>query len=168
MIGYASFRSASEYEAGVFRPSKSSLDAWSRIAEMTDDLAEYIDCLVPRTVLVEVGGGKVHRRVRMSSGGAGLATYGEAVGACCRAVVTWQTALLSEWEIPSELHRIAANQWTRGRPKRERAAEVALEHPGLGTSADRGHDAADALEMARWWLARHHPTLAIADWGVVR
>jgi hypothetical protein len=95
-------------------------------------------------VLVEVTSGKVNHN-RHGGGGAGLATYGDAVG-CLRTALAY-TLEARAW--PSHnLVLLEENDWIGGFSKEKRQTVALRYFPDLVHIKDAGNDASDAAAMA--------------------
>lgn len=139
--GYAVFDGRSLIECGTFKP-KPSDTANVRIEAMAQDLRDTIAEHAPLVLLIEDTSGKVGRRHK--GGGAGLAIYGKSIGymlATARATPGLRVITVLE------------NEWTRGVSKDTRTARLAGLR-GYDAGQDPGGDAADAIGLALWWIAR--------------
>jgi len=132
-------------EAGYFTPKPQSAPPYERIAQMAQDLRELLDEVGPDRVLIEMPSGKIHAGNRRS-GGAGQSIYGAAAGAL------WQCA---RDHAGCPVETIDPNTWTRGRPKKQRVAELARLCPAYAAQArsDGGGDVGDAILLG-WWSER--------------
>ena len=143
--GYAVFDDAKRgeklIEAGNVH-GKADARPLDRVEAMIQELYIILTEHEVNTILIEIPDGKVHGRLQGVNMG-GLAIYGMAVGA-----VWW--AMRGRW---AGVKPISVNEWTNGVPKAERAATTQLRHPEQDLTKDSGHDAADAIGMADWWLA---------------
>ena len=128
-------------DAGVLRPSKKSAPAIERIRSMLVDVQALLQEHEPGAAVIEQPSQHVNKGHK--GGGAGLATYGMAVGA------VWGVV---EVRI-KEVKLVQPNTWTRGRRKTTRAVLVHLEHE-IDAEADKGMDCADAIAIGQWWWER--------------
>ena len=153
------------YEALATAPVvKGRLAANDRIESMLADLFDLVLELHPQAIVIEDTSGKVSRR--HGGAGAGLAVYGKAVGAVWRTAVDMSVAdarnriamgLLAATGEAAAVVMVPENEWTGGIGKRRRAMRIAAEFPGYRIEQDPGGDAADAIGLGRWWLARRWP-----------
>lgn len=144
---------------GVIKSSKK--DYWDRIVIMGDGVLNLARMYQPAHIVIESSSKHVNRSHR--GGGAGLAHYGEAVGAVC----AWLVAR------GYPIHRVPANEWTSGyksignrrkkATKEQRQTIIGIEFPKYMAKAvameDRGMDISDAIALGSWWLrekAQHH------------
>lgn len=145
--GYAVFSPAGEaIDFGVIRPDRDA-PAIERIDAIVRGVESLVDDHRPAAALLEWADGRVHRRVRGRSAGTGLATLGQAQGEVRRALL--------DLGVPVA---VVGDEWTRGRPKAERAGEVALLIPAYRRARDAGRDAgydvADAIGLGLDYFAR--------------
>lgn len=130
-------------DAGILKPNRADDPPNDRIAAMAAELPSLVREYGVREVVIEDTSGKVGGRHR--GGGAGLAVYGKAVG--------WFIAVARTLLPPGRVHCVLENTWTRGRRKPDRASAVALAAGSPRQLAgDRGHDAADAIGLAQWFV----------------
>lgn len=129
--------------AGLIRPNKSTDPPLFRIHTMCGDLEQLIKDTKPDVIVIESTEGKVGRK-RHKGSGAGLAVYGMAVGAM------WYAALKSQCKVEA----IGANEWTRGKKKEERIAEMAGLYPEYNAKTDTGGDIGDAICMGRFYIRK--------------
>lgn len=141
--GYAVFHGPRELlELGVIRSSKP--DAQRRIDEICDELEKVLGDHHPDYAVVETSA--AHQHGRFGDGGmAGLARYGEAVGAVRATLRIRLGADRVAWSSPG---------WTRRTGKRMRVLQVAAAFPDYVVDRDRGADAADAAGLGMWWFAQ--------------
>lgn len=146
--GYALLRSADDLaEAGRLRPGKTRDSAVHRITAMGVELAALIREWQPDEIVIEITSGKVGCRGRQRGmNGAGLAVYGMAVG------YLWRVCLEQQDRFRPPVYTVAENDWTRGVPKQQRAAGVALKYRNYRVIDDPGGDVADAIGLGCWWL----------------
>lgn len=142
-IGYALFEGEQLAEFGFITPASSHGEANVRIREMLVELSAMMDADRPDEVVIEDTSGRMFAGRR--GGGAGMGTYGKAVGA------VW-TLVVHVYHLPATL--ITAEVWTQGRPKAERQIEIARAHPEYAGQLDVGADAADAIGLGFYWLGR--------------
>jgi hypothetical protein len=97
-------------------------------------------------ILIEVTSGKVNAN-RHGGGGAGLATYGDAVGAL-RTMVR-----LCFWGGFKHVQAMEfeENAWIRGMSKEKRQTVAMKYFPDLKELKDTGMDASDAAALAYWY-----------------
>jgi hypothetical protein len=140
-IGYAAIDGRQALvEAGLIRPHRTRDLPNERIEAMSADaLAVIAQFPTDTAVVVEDTEGKVGGRHK--GGGAGLATYGKAVGWLIGSIkATGRTVYL-----------VKENVWTRGQPKADRALRVSSLYPQYDSKLDPGMDVADAIGLAVWW-----------------
>jgi len=140
---------------GAILPDRTKDPALVRIDAMCKKIFDMVmgiqaDKEMDLTIVIEVTSGKVNS-MRHGGGGAGLATYGMAIGAIretCR-----QIKRIGDFNV--DLHSISENKWTGGHSKAKRNA-VARKHCPLYTEAiqkkDRGGDVSDAIALAVWYM----------------
>src|SRR5574343_348283 len=89
--------------------------------------------------------------LRRRGAGGSLMIYALAVGELRRACADWCH------DVGAELHCVRENEWTHGQRKATRRRALALTEPRYRAVAaqDRGADVADAIELGRWWIAKH-------------
>lgn len=159
--GWAWFSAGTLREAGYMTGAKRSDPAIARIAAMDEQVRELVEQIRPRVVVVEITSG--HVQARHKGGGAGLATYGMAVGALAIGASRSMVELvLRAYDIPSlyGVYTVAENEWTRSRNKRVRQRALAARTPGYDASKDAGADAGDAIQIGEWYLERERLALA--------
>lgn len=131
-------------DAGYLRGERTADTAQTRILAMEKELAGLVAERKPSVILIEITKGKVNKK-RHGGAGAGLATYGLAMGAL------WRTAR----DLVGDDRVVAIDEdWTRGVNKAVRARRIAMEFPQYrqAMELDRGGDAADAIGIALWWI----------------
>lgn len=125
------------------------------MASRVADLLEAAECAPEasdriRYVIVEVSTGKVHRRRQVPGAGAGLATYGTAVG-----MILWAARSAVG---PGRVLTVTENVWTAGKPKGERLALLRIQFAAYrefeSGGRDKGGDVGDALGLAAWLAGR--------------
>ena len=129
-------------DGGLLSP-KAAATAPLRIDQMCDDLVELLDQLIPDVVVIEWTSGHVGKR--HGGRGAGLPTYGTAVGALgCDA---------RRWCQRTERHfiRVDENDWTDGVKKKNRQAVISAMFPQYDPSMDGGGDVSDAIGLMVWY-----------------
>jgi hypothetical protein len=142
-VGYAMFdESGTLLGSGRLMPDKKNDVAMDRIAGLVSELSALWHEHRPRHCVIEVTSGKVARR--LGGCGAGLATYGMAVGAC------WQ--MLRSLVGPQNVTAVYENEWTRGVPKSQRLQLLRIIFPGYDPATDPGGDAGDAIMLGEWWF----------------
>jgi len=128
----------------LFTP-KTDLKPHERIDSLIESVIKAIQYFGPDLCLVEMTTGKVNRG-RHGGGGAGLSTYGMAVGAVYAAC--WSRC---------EVQGVDDNHWTRGVPKRTRQLAVEGSHKMYRDAIrriptfDAGADISDAIGLFEWW-----------------
>jgi hypothetical protein len=151
-------------DGGRFVPARTRDDAIERIDAMCRDLEAYIWEHLPARVVIEISSGKTAKR--HGGAGAGLAIYGQAVGELRRqAIVSMNQSVMQRLCVgeaslapPHQVISVKENDWTRGVPKRTRAARIAAEFPAYAAAVqgdpagDRGGDVADAIGLGVWWF----------------
>lgn len=142
LCGYALFKAGVLTECGLLKPQRTRDDANDRIKSMVAEatcvaLQDSVDLII-----IEDTSGKVG--ARHGGHGAGLAIHGKAVG--------WMIGSLRA-HYPVEC--VLENEWTRGIKKVYRQAVIAVMFPKLyDPKKDKGGDAADAIGLGMYWLAR--------------
>jgi Holliday junction resolvasome RuvABC endonuclease subunit len=123
-----------------------SSNSVTRIDRMTRDLLAVANEHTPDVVVMEWATGKVHRRVRAQSAGAGLATLGQAQG-------SYRAALMADG---FDVRTVTDGEWTCGVSKDARADRVAFEWADYRAwrPKDHGLDVADAIGLGAFWLRR--------------
>ena len=160
--GYAYFRGPGRkvHDAG-YLSGKTGKDGdkepTDRILTMCHELRDLVEECRPDLIAIEVTSGHVGRK-RHKGGGAGLATYGMAVGGLyVYATVLAEERILDLWpeERMFDVWPVKENTWTGTRSKGERRAEVAMKVPRYkdAFAQDRGGDVADAIGIGWWALA---------------
>ncbi len=138
--GYALMRTSGQLvEAGLFKPGKATDPATARIEVMGCELSLLLTAIVVACTVIEISSGKVGKR--HGGGGAGLATYGMAVGYL--------------WAVASRHGPVVCvpeNLWTRGQEKKKRQAEIAMAFRQYKPATDPGGDIADAIGLGRYYL----------------
>lgn len=122
--------------------------AEQRIDQIITDLAALLAERKPDTIVIEMPDGKIHGAIRRRSGGAGLSIYGRAAGEIRRYCLIWAAHRDPSPPVVS----VYPNEWTRSKSKTSRAAGLRAYMPGLDLTSDTGLDAADAIELAQWYL----------------
>ena len=150
--GVAVFRDGDLTESFALRSG--ARQPWQRIRNILIELERELQFRVelPDAVIIEVGK-KPHAKKRQSMAGAGLITYGMAVGAVCRLLDD-----VSGHGYVFPVEHIDVNEWTkrsnRQIPKYQRLAELAVVCPQYNPEDDPGGDIGDAIAMGLWWLER--------------
>lgn len=129
---------------GVWRPSRKD-DPYVRIKKMYGEMALLLNEYPVQHVVLEVTSG--HVSSRHAGTGAGLATYGVAVGAF------WTWLQLMESTLNFESHRVYENEWTGGVPKIKRHKLILAEFPEHAKAIGKRHDITDAIGLGLWFLA---------------
>lgn len=117
-----------------------------RISLMCLELRHLIEEEAPTEIVIEMSSG--HVGARHLGGGAGLATYGMAVGA------VWQACMRAAELVGAKLDMVPENMWTGGISKSQRQASLRLECEAYAAvqGGDCGADVADAIGLAMWWM----------------
>lgn len=134
-------------QAGLLTGDKGIDHAEFRITAMCRGLHELLEEWQPETVLIEWSSGHVGRR-RHKGGGAGLATYGIAIGGLWQVAVAWARSC----EPPAQVRCIEENLWTNRVPKEDRVVAVAQRFREYRIEDDPGGDIADAIGLGLWWI----------------
>lgn len=127
-----------------------TIPAHERIEELICELGGEIRGIIHGyqrvNFVVEITSGKTSGR--HGGGGAGLATYGMAVGQVVR--------FLKEEYGRDQVHEVYENEWTRGKGQKEHrrwhcrhAYPLYAEH---AYEIDKGGDIADAILLGDWWI----------------
>jgi len=141
--GYAVMTSPTNLvEAGALTGENRRDPALDRIDQMVSEVTGILSEQRITRVVIEVTTGHIGRR--HGGGGAGLATYGMAVGAirnaCCERLGASSVTSLYE------------NRWTNGVPKRTRQRVIAAALPAYRIETDSGGDIADAIGLCVYWF----------------
>lgn len=120
-----------------------------RIDHQLKRIVELLNAYKPIRYVVETTTGKVNRG-RHRGGGAGLATYGMAVGALWCAGLMWRP---DEDEAGGKLTVVPVpeNVWTQGQGKLFHVKVAQRHYPGYNPAADEGFNIADAVALAVWY-----------------
>jgi Holliday junction resolvasome RuvABC endonuclease subunit len=125
-------------------------DAIRRTDFLGSDLLALARPLDPDRIVMEWASPKVNAWARKTHGGAGLTVLGQAQG-------FYRGVLIAAGLAPPSL--VTEREWARGKSKDDRTERVALEFPDYRAAQlrgeDPGQDAADAIGLALYWLARH-------------
>lgn len=126
---------------------KHKIPAHERIDEVIRDLGELFDRFpASAEIVIEITSGKTSSR--HGGGGAGLATYGMAVGQIVRYAI--------ERFGGERVHQVYENDWTRGKGgKDKRIAHCRYTYPMYAkryAEVDAGGDIADAILLGEWWI----------------
>lgn len=138
-------------EAGIIREHKMRASAESRIAVMCEDLKRLLNHWRPRTILIEWPSGHVGRK-RHKGAGAGLSTYGVAVGALWRTCLHWRESLPLTEQQHVQVVTILENVWTGQVSKPDRVVAIASLFPEYNPAADRTGDIGDSVGLALWFI----------------
>ena len=149
-----------ELNIGLIKPVRAKT-AIERIQSHCDSVRELLTHMMPSVIVIEIASGKVNKG-RHKGGGAGLSVYGMAVGAIWHVCMLWAVENKAELLTPNE------NEWTAHlRPgekaKEKRAAKTHLLYPSEWWINDKGHDAADAVQLAMWGIDERNRDALIAD-----
>lgn len=132
-------------KAAVFQPNKRNDLPLVRIDTMCADLGNTLQTFAPDTIVMEIPSQHVNKG-RHTGGGAGLATYGLAVG-------HYRQELRSYCDgTDKTLVCVEPETWTNGRNKRHRIEWVERIYPQYSIEVDPGGDIADAIALGVWWL----------------
>lgn len=123
--------------------------ALDRIVEICSAVRNLVAEVRPEVIVIEVPSGHVGRRHQ--GAGAGLATYGVAVGAIWREL----------WGAAPIVDAVTEAEWTARVPKAARAQLMARRYPTYRAEGDRGLDAADAIGLGDWYWAHRRVRAAI-------
>lgn len=144
VIGYCIGDDGRVVDAGRITPAKARATAEERIVSMAQQLTlEVITGSCVEWAIIE----KPSKHVGGTHGGrgAGLATYGMAVGYVWHSVCAAGVAR-------DRIRLVDPNEWTRGVSKARRARAVEARVRGYSIEADRGLDCADAIGLMQWWF----------------
>lgn len=147
-IGYALFaHDGVLFDAGRIRPPSAKADPLNRAQKMFDDVADLVkNSGTIHAVVVEIPSGKVHRAGRgRGMNGAGLSTYGMAVGYLIG-------RLVSRDDVCDRIYPVDCNVWTRGGSKEGRQSSVKARHKTYDPAKDSGMDTSDAICLGEWWI----------------
>lgn len=145
-IGYALFLAdarATLHSAGVIRPTRRRDGFRDRTHEMCSALLAVTGIKSATRAVIEFAGmyGRGKREIMTAR------VLGFAVGMAAAAV-----AELVPW---GRIEFIEPREWTGNRSKAARTRLLAAELRGYDRKKDPGMDAADAIGLGRWWLAKH-------------
>ena len=146
-------------EGGIIKPSKVRAEPQFRIKSMAEDFEQLLNEFRPGIVFIEITSGKVGTN-RHKGAGAGLATYGMAVGFLWCVAANWLRQLPAEQQGQTEVVVVKENDWTRGVPKADRIAAVAAEFSQYNPIEDPGGDLADAIALGQWHIKEYKVKLA--------
>lgn len=149
VTGWAVYDDGVFHQSGLIKPPK-KLTAWERTHAMIDALVLHLE--MAGMAVIEVPSGKVNASHRgkdgKGGGGAGLTTYGMAVGAIAYHV---ETKLGRE-----HVALVDQNAWTSAKggagSKAARRARAALINRAYDPSADPGMDESDSIALGHWHL----------------
>jgi len=125
--------------------STPGMGAYRRLQSLKQDLAELIDEVKPKQIVIEVPSGKAGTGSRHGARGS-LTTYGAAAGRLLEVCMGFVRCTVP----------VSERQWTVGQAnKRDRQNVVAAFYGHRYKIAkDKGADASDAIALGRWWLSR--------------
>jgi len=146
-------------KAGLLLPDKQAAPSELRIDAMCRGLWTLLNYWQPKTILIEWTSGKVGKR-HGSGGGAGLAVHGAATGALYRECVAWLRWQPPQNQLETKVQVVRENVWTRGVPKKERAAAVAATFREYKPEQDPGGDIADAIGISIFYMREQRVRLA--------
>jgi hypothetical protein len=139
--GWALLRDGAIQNASVVCPDRTE-SLVIRATVLLNNLDLLLSDIDPDAVVIEIPSGHVGRK-RHLGGGAGLTTYGFAVGWICHGL-----ADLCERR---RLFHITETEWTRGRSKESRLVDLGLIWPPYRKLKDAGGDAGDAACLGLWF-----------------
>lgn len=143
-VGWAIFDAGELRHVGVFRAGSDDLDR--RLASLSASVIALLSGSCPDRIVMEVVSGMHRRANRSNAHRQSTATCGFAQGAIWGAIFAWKCSVT----------RVKENEWTKGKPKVQRAELVKLTQPVyLGWAAsegDKGLDGADAVGLGLWYL----------------
>ena len=150
--GYAVFSGSDLIRCWHIRPQRNKtrnkvttkIPAHQRIQAIIRELDFICDEHEPHEAVVEITSGKTSARHK--GNGAGLATYGMAVGHVAR----WAIARLG----PDAVTQVYENEWTRGSSKQTRRLRAHAAYPRAYTTeimeGDKEGDISDAIALGIW------------------
>lgn len=157
--GYAALRKVEgcpdpePIEFGAITPTKKrnrkAIPSTERIEQLVAEIRAVVARFDGANFVVEITSGKTSKRHK--GRGAGLGTYGMAVGRVVGELLATQP----------HVRQIYENEWTRGFSKGDRKRTAALAYPAYGEieqERDPEGDISDALMLAEWEL-RNNPNL---------
>ena len=127
-------------EAHLVKPNKRDDLLVVRMAAMLLDVEEVINFARPDYIAIETPA--VHAAGRIPGRAKGLAVYGFGAGA------VWSLLRCLNTMADSQLKTYDAQEWTKRKPKKQRAEAVALRYPSYNMKKDPGLDVADAIQLA--------------------
>lgn len=144
--GYAIYRDPEPsglIESGAIIAETSDRTPLDRVVTMGSALQQLISDHNPTAAVIEIPSS--HVSARHHGRGAGLATYGFAVGwlGCMAALLIKSSSIT--W---------VDNSWTGSESAKRRAARISLLFPHYEARRDRGGDECDALALGLWYGAR--------------
>ncbi len=144
--GYAVFADGKLVDAGLYKPSKSGLDAIQRISDMLDDFRAMLGKVDYDAVVIEIPIGRQHTQTPGKK--SGFAIWGLACGAFWATARAWPTC---------RTFPVSNTIWTRGKSKADRQLAASLMYKGYDSSQDKGGDVSDAVCLGHWWLNQQTP-----------
>jgi Holliday junction resolvasome RuvABC endonuclease subunit len=149
ICGYAIFNDRVLAEMGRITPDKRGESALGRVRSIRRQLLDLLLEQYPEAIVVE---GMIERQYTRKDYATALPLCGWAMG------VIYGTCLTYAGNLPVDKPRcnvavVGNQQWTRGKPKKERQTVTAFQFPSYDPSQDSGGDIADAIEIGLWWLA---------------
>jgi len=161
--GYACYSDHKTLDSAGYLKGKRRQDpAWDRVLAMCVALRELIEKFTPECIAIEVTTGHVNRG-RHRGQGAGLPTYGMAVGG-----LYVYACVLAETSDPTfEVWPFAENVWTKGRTKESRRQSVWMAEQRYRhmIAKDSDGDIADAICLC--WTAEAKSVVVNAGSGKV-
>ena len=134
-------------DAGLIRPDKTRLDAWTRIEQISAEVGRLIREYEPSRVILEVPGGQSGHGKRSTHS---LIIYGAAVGAAYGVALAMGVPIVTA----------DTGEWTRGRSKEARQAEVIARFPKYQPKRDPGLDTSDAIALGLWYTVGYVRSLS--------
>ena len=162
IIGVAVYQTETRrfIEGDFIRPDKGTVGPVVRVESMLPALKETLKAHSPAVILIEVPTGRQYTREKGRT--TALPVWAWAAGVVygyCRATF-WDKRVLA----------VDNQEWSRKKPKDERALIAAALAPGIYTpesaARDKGHDLADAIVMCAWWLDQSRMLYAKAHMSV--
>ena len=141
LTGYAVFDDGKLADAGLYKPSKSGLDAGQRVSDMLDDFTAMLGQGAHDAAIIEMPLTKQYTKDPKKK--SGFAVWAGAAWAF------WATA--RAWP-GCRTFPVSNTVWTRGKSKAERQRIAAIMHKGYDPAKDKGKDVSDAIMLGHYWL----------------